>query len=162
MILQEVQLIEIEEQEAPQLLEVVMVYLQELGLEDTDYPYLSLYWEEENLKAFWISYNAQNIGFIMVHNYVIDQAFKADHSIAEFYIQAEFRNQGIGKQTLLRLFQHFTKVKWEVGCLRNNIKALKFWQSFIQKMPTQYFHKHELEEAIVFVFTLSEPNEVQY
>lgn len=161
MVLQEVQLIEIKEQEAPQLLEVIMVYLQELGVEDTDYPYLSLYWQEESRKAFWISCNKQNIGFAMVNNYVIDQKFYADQSIAEFYIQPKFRNQGFGKQTVKQLFQYFTKVKWEIGCLKSNSKALKFWQSLIQETPTEYYHKHELEDAIVFVFSLKQSIEAQ-
>ena len=61
---------------------------------------------------------------------MLDLSFKADKSIAEFYVKPKYRRLGIGKATAYQLFKKY-KGKWEIRQKTTNKNAHFFWRSII-------------------------------
>ena len=55
---------------------------------------------------------------------------KADWKLAEFFIMAPYRLQGMGQLAMEKLFQKHQGL-WEISVLRDNKPALKFWEKML-------------------------------
>ena len=95
--------IEIEKKE--ELKKMLLAYFKEIDNskivhtkegKEIDYPFLDLYWKEPKRIPLNILWDEEIIGFILINDWIIYREFKADKSIAEFYIKPTFRKKGIG------------------------------------------------------------------
>jgi predicted acetyltransferase len=119
--------------------------------ESLDYPYLDNYWTDSDRMAVVILLKNEKIGFVLVNAWTICKEFNADKSIAEFYIQPQYRRKGIGKWVAQELFNQY-KVKWEVKQSSNNLRAIQFWRNTISTFSNGNFQEKTLlkdKEAIV-------------
>ena len=103
-----------------------------------NYPYFDLYWVEPNRIPFKIVVKNAVVGFALINDYVLDQSFNADQSIAEFYIKPNYRRLGIGKATAYQLFKKYSG-KWEVRQNATNHKAQLFWQTIIGEYTNENY-----------------------
>lgn len=114
-------------------------YLQEMARfeEDADaegelsYPYLDHYWREPDRIPYVIRENHQDSGFALVRFVRSGDTTPDYHSIAEFYIQPEFRRGGLGARTAEEILSEFTGI-WLVQVLEHNHAARKFWEAVLQ------------------------------
>ncbi len=94
------------------------------------YPYLDLYWEEKSRKPFFINYQGENIGFLLINNWILNKEYNANYSIAEFYISPKYRRIGIGNRVVQEIFGRY-KGKWEIRQISTNSTAVNFWRKCI-------------------------------
>jgi predicted acetyltransferase len=128
------------------LRKMLKVYEQELTEEDSpgEYKYLDLYWERENRKPYFITVNKIVSGFALVNRHTLIQ--KVGYNLAEFYIQKEFRNQGVGKEAAYKLFDMFPG-KWETRQMSSNPKAQAFWNRVIAAYTNNHFEEVWLDDS---------------
>lgn len=139
-----IQLTKVQFQEKSILRKLLSEYLLEMNLED-DYPYFDTYWIDKNRIPLLIQLNHQNIGFVLINDFILDHDFKADKSIAEFYVKPDFRRKGIGKKVAFQLFKTY-KGKWEIRQQFNNQKAQLFWTTIIEEFTNGNFTNGIIEK----------------
>ncbi len=126
------------------------------GRESIDYPYLATYWTDEKRMPFFICKDQQTIGFVLVNDWILDKAFAAERSIAEFYVAPSFRRKSVGKKAVHALFSKY-KGKWEVKQYAENTPAVAFWRSSIAEFTEGNFQEVSVsnkgEAEIVQLFT---------
>jgi len=108
-----------------------------------DNPYLYLYWEEDSRIPYFIMEDNEPIGFALVNDFVIDEDFKAEFSIAEFYIIQSYRKRNIGKQAAFQIFNKF-QGKWEIRQEITNLDAQHFWRKIITEFTKGNFEEKEI------------------
>jgi predicted acetyltransferase len=86
--------------------------------------YFENYWHEKNRFPYLIYKNHIPIGFALVHNISVNP--KADWKLAEFFIMAPYKRQGIGAAAIEQLFEKHQGM-WEISVLKDNMPAIKFW-----------------------------------
>ncbi|MGB1207438.1 MAG: GNAT family N-acetyltransferase [Chitinophagales bacterium] len=120
--------------------------------EKLDYPYLDFYWLEKDRMPIFVSYNNENIGFVLINNWVICDSFKAEKSVAEFYIEPKYRRMGIGKKVAYELFKKYSS-KWEIRQIATNTIAIHFWRNIIEAFTDGNFREivKEIEEEKLYV-----------
>ncbi|MEL6698956.1 MAG: GNAT family N-acetyltransferase [Bacteroidota bacterium] len=94
------------------------------------YPYLDLYFEEENRHPYLVKVKGKYAGFVLINSvlqYLDDPKARA---IAEFFILRKYRRKGVGKEVAFRAFARFPG-KWEVSVLASHTSALTFWKQTI-------------------------------
>ncbi len=99
---------------------------------ELDYPFLDLYWKDKNRQPFFIEYKDENIGFVLINDWIVNKEYNATYSIAEFYIKPSYRRNSIGNTIAQELFTRF-KGKWEIRQSINNLIAIKFWRNCISR-----------------------------
>ncbi len=151
----EIQLVEILKEEKQELEQLLLAYFKEIDAskiiniaqgEIVDYPYLDMYWTDENRTAFFIRKNGSKIGFVLLNDWVVIKSFNAQKSIAEFYIHPNFRRQGIGRIVAFQLFKQYP-CKWEIRQFPTNLPAVNFWRTTINEFTKgDYLEKEHLTE----------------
>jgi predicted acetyltransferase len=93
-----------------------------------EYKYLDSYWEKSDRHPYFVKVDGKIVGFVLInsHNLIGKDA----KNIAEFYIEKEFRNKGIGGIAAIKSFELFPG-KWEVRELSENTLASNFWRKVI-------------------------------
>ena len=138
----------------PILEKMLQVYFHEMNQYNSDkpnengiyeYPYLHLYWEEANRFPYFIMNENEPIGFALVNDFVIDENFKAQYSIAEFYIKPAYRKRNIGKQIAYQIFNKY-KGKWEIRQEIANLDAQHFWRKIITEFTKGNFKEKEIHQ----------------
>lgn len=120
-----------------QLMELYNHDFSEYTKEDIDehgffgYPYLDLYWIEEERHPFFIKVNGCFAGFILVR-ICKDIANEKTHRIAEFFVMRKYRGMSVGSFAAKHVFNLF-KGEWEVKVLNANKPALVFWDKVISE-----------------------------
>jgi predicted acetyltransferase len=104
-------------------------YLEELN-QDTAYPYLDSYWENQKRIPLKLNLDEKWLGFALINDYTIIETNEI--AIAEFYIQPEYRNQGYGHLFANYIFDNY-KGKWELMHQVNNKAASQFWKKILPK-----------------------------
>ncbi|HSA56613.1 MAG TPA: GNAT family N-acetyltransferase [Gemmatimonadaceae bacterium] len=104
-------------------------YLAELATVEgtpvrTEYEHLPLYWREPGRAAYWILMDAQRVGFALVNRQVHLPA--SDWSLAEFYVEPEWRGKGVATQAVCDLLKGHEGT-WEVPVLSGHEEAVHFW-----------------------------------
>lgn len=105
-------------------------YLKELN-EDTDYPYLDSYWEDDKRLPFKLTLNKKWLGIALINDYTIIECNTI--AIAEFYILPNYRNQGLGKYFAKEIFKTCSG-QWEVRFQKVILTGGKFWRKIISKL----------------------------
>jgi len=131
-------IVPIEQSEKGELEQLLFEYFQEIdpskvvseSRREIDYPYLDLYWKEESRKPFFIEYDNENIGFVLINDWIVNKEYNAKYSVAEFYIKPKFRRNRIGHEIVQELLIRF-KGKWEIRQSTNNLVAINFWRNCI-------------------------------
>lgn len=126
-------------EEADRIREQMPAYLEEMEAfvpedEQTDeplsYPYLEFYWREADRFAYAITLAGRDCGFVLVRH-VRSGTEEPDYfSIAEFFVQPDFRRTGIGEQSAKAALAEFSGL-WQIQVLEKNTAALKFWQQVL-------------------------------
>lgn len=126
--------------------------IQQSTGEELDYPYLDTYWQDLNRAPYKILYNNTVVGFLLINDWVMHKAFKANHSIAEFYILPAFRRKGIGRKAAFKIFEQMGG-KWEIRQLRSNPKSTPFWRSILTAFTRGQFTeiRQEASEDIGYI-----------
>lgn len=96
--------------------------------------YFDYYWTEKNRRPYLIYNNSIPVGFALVHDITVNP--KADWKMAEFFIMARYRHQGIGKHAVQWLFNKHHGL-WEISVLKDNQAALEFWHKCLDN-PTVF------------------------
>ena len=96
------------------------------------YPYLDLYWVEENRHPFLIRKDGKLAGFVLVsrHNYLGGEP--DCWVIAEFFIMRKYRKRGLGELVAHQIFNRFPG-NWQVGQITENSCATIFWLKVIHR-----------------------------
>lgn len=103
-------------------------YLADLGAPGLAYPYLDAYWKDAGRYPYLIVHDSQVVGFALVHQATEASTFE----LAEFYIAAEFRKRGFGRQAAQVLFQLHVG-EWSVAVRRDNSSGRAFWSSLMSE-----------------------------
>ncbi|EDY84200.1 acetyltransferase, GNAT family [Verrucomicrobiia bacterium DG1235] len=96
------------------------------------YNYLDQYWTETGRHPFLVRVNGKFAGFVFVNKFVYST--NIDHSIADFFILRKYRRKGIGRKVAIEILARFAG-SWEIRALKNNSRAIRFWDSVISEFP---------------------------
>ena len=94
------------------------------------YPWLPLYWTEENRWPFLIQVDGALAGFVFVTRGLPPSGDPAVYDMAEFFIVRGQRKRGIGTAAARLVWQRFPG-RWQVRVIESNQPALAFWRSAI-------------------------------
>jgi len=153
------ELIQFKISEKELLSKMLYVYLKEIdpqqieniALANFTYKYLDSYWQETNRIPIKIQFGTKVLGFALINDYTKNSDFKAERSIAEFYIKPQFRLKSIGKLVAFEIFDEY-KGKWEVRQEANNHSAYKFWNKIIAEYTGNSFKEVIFEKEILQLF----------
>lgn len=95
--------------------------------------YFDNYWTEKDRFPYVIYKNCIPVGFALVNDITVNP--RANWKIAEFFIMAPHRHQGIGKQVVEKLLKMHHGL-WELSVLKDNLSALKFWNKMLDNATT--------------------------
>lgn len=90
---------------------------------------ISNYWEPGNY-AFVIRVNDELGGFVLIHKG--GSTPEVNWDLGEFFIVAKFQGKGVGRKVAVQIFDQFPGV-WEVRQMLDNMPAIQFWKTVIQK-----------------------------
>lgn len=96
------------------------------------YPYLDLYWTEQDRHPFLIRRNGKLAGFVLVTRYNYMTGEPDCWVIAEFFVLRKYRSSGIGEYAAQQIFDRFPG-DWQVGQIAENGSATIFWRKVIQR-----------------------------
>jgi predicted acetyltransferase len=91
--------------------------------------YFENYWLEENRFPYLIYHHDELVGFALVHDITVNP--EADWKLAEFFIMAPFRREGVASYILPHLFEKH-QGRWEISVLKDNKPAMQFWSKFLE------------------------------
>lgn len=123
-------------------------YLSEFN-QNLEYPYLDSYWKDKNRIPLKLTLDNTWLGFALINDFTIINSNEI--SIAEFYIQPEYRKQGYGHLFANYIFDNYYG-KWEVSHDIDNITASKFWTKLITKHTRGELQLTEIENKIILSF----------
>lgn len=126
---------------------VMALYLYEFsqyGGEDVDedgrfpYRYFDLYWTEAGRFPYLIQVNDQIAGLVLVRT--LDDGDDPLFHLAEFFVMAKYRRQGVGREAAFRLFDRY-QGRWEVQQEAANLPAQTFWRAIIGAYTDGRYHE---------------------
>lgn len=128
-------------------------YLNELGINDSEYTYLDTYWSDKNRSPLYFYFEKRKIGFALINDYCLNQTDEPARSIAEFFIFENERRNHFGKKIAFQIFDHFGG-NWEIRTMKNNKKSELFWKNTISEYTPFYSKKsnHPEWKGLIFTF----------
>jgi predicted acetyltransferase len=126
-------------------------YLADLGAPGLAYPNLDAYWHDGTRHPYLIAYGNQIVGFALVHRLTDKPSFE----LVEFYIAAEFRNRGFGREAAEALFKLHLGV-WSVAVRRDNSAGQAFWSSVLSNHRSVTVVELEKPEGVMYTFPSKE------
>lgn len=123
----------------PSIERLLDTYLHELaghreiaeGAEDAaSYPYLKLYWEEDDRFPFIFKRDDRIAGFALVRR-ITDEA-QPSIQMAEFYVTPAYRRNGIGSKAVHEIWQEFPG-HWELQVHKLKCGAVQFWERCVRE-----------------------------
>jgi predicted acetyltransferase len=122
-------------------------YLADLGAPGFAYPNLDAYWKDSTRYPYLIVHDNQILGFALVHRVTDDPSFE----LVEFYIAAQFRNRGFGREAAEALFK-FHLGMWSVAVRRDNSAGRAFWSSVLSNHSSVTAVELETPQGIMYTF----------
>jgi len=113
------------------------------------------YFEDPSRKAFRITVNQEQAGFILLNQVVIFSDSK--WNVDEFFIIAKFQRCGIGRQVATMLWDMYSG-SWEVSVIPENKPAVLFWTKTI----SNYTQNEFLREIITVPFDKEQPKRILF
>ncbi|WBW97296.1 GNAT family N-acetyltransferase [Oceanirhabdus sp. W0125-5] len=115
--------------------------------EDGKFKYdgMDLYFSQEDLKPFFIKYDDEYIGFILLNSgkYVPKNI---DYMINEFFILKGYRRKGIGSTSIKKLLDSFKGI-YLVEQLVDNKLAVNFWKGFYHANQIEFKEKSIVDDG---------------
>lgn len=117
-----------------------------------EYNYLNSYWEEDTRHPFLIKYKNKIAGLALVNRFSELGQINI-HSIAEFFILRNYRQQGIGLLASVEIIKKFSG-QWEISQTYKNHVAQVFWLKVVRHLVGNDFKQTDLagKEKIVLSF----------
>lgn len=107
------------------------------------YKGLELYFKREELKPYFIYFNDEVIGFILLNTgRFVPQDI--DYSIHEMFILRSYRGRGIAAKAITKLFSDHQGI-YKIQQMERNLPAISFWKKFYKAEKINY---HETVEAL--------------
>ncbi len=122
-------------------------YLADLGAPGFTYPNLDAYWKDTTRFPYLILHGNQIVGFALVHRVTDEPSFE----LVEFYIAAQFRNRGFGREAAEALFR-FHLGMWSVAVRRDNSAGRAFWSSVLSNQSSVTAVELETPHGIMYTF----------
>lgn len=91
------------------------------------YPYFDSYWQDARREPLLLHHNRQTVGFALVNDWSV-RSQPIDFAMAEFFVMAPFRLQGLGTTAAIAIVTD-RPGRWEIAVSFNNPAAVAFWQS---------------------------------
>lgn len=151
-----VEIVEIKESDSEVLQNLMSMYLYDMSefaeflklSPDGSYKYrnLHLYWEKEELSAFYIKIDSKIAGFILANKrpFIPEDC---EISVQEFFILKKYRGQGYGRDATLEFFKRFPG-KYFIAQLPKNKPAIEFWHSVYRTLQLEYDEREEIDSGI--------------
>lgn len=152
-----IELIEIEKHNKELFWNINQKYLYEMtnyydDIMDSDgnyeYGYFDAYFTEENRKAYFIYFNNNLAGFIMINPYSYLNK-NSDYVLAEFTIFPIYRKQHIATKAVELIFQKYPG-SWEIKYNERNIAAKTLWNKITEKYNPKKTSLNEYETVLSF------------
>jgi predicted acetyltransferase len=107
-----------------------------------EYEGFELYFTSEDLKPFFITYQDDVVGFVLLNTgkYVPRDI---DYTIHEVFLLRGFRKKGIGTVAIKKLLELY-KGKYYIVQLGNNKTAINFWKNFYRIEEIKYTETKEI------------------
>lgn len=126
---------------------LLVEYLLELLPNDhPQYKFLDRYWLEKDRYPFFIYFESNMVGFVLLNRVHSIPQHPIPYSIAEFYIKPKFRKKGIGKSAAIQCFNRFPG-NWEVQIFSNNIAGIHFWRKTIGQFTAHQYKEQEDKQS---------------
>ncbi len=101
------------------------------------YPYLDAYWRDPVRDPYFIFSEDQLVGFLLVRQDHDPHNGRCVMEVAELYVARDHRRRSIGGRALKKIWQQY-RGHWRVCVLASNQPALRFWQSLIKEVDSDY------------------------
>ena len=95
-----------------------------------DYIYYPAYWVEKGRYPYFIKYENEIVGFVLVRTVFETQG--DFYQVSDFYIQPQYEGRGYGTRAVSELWSMYHG-KWELDTLVKNTRAEFFWANCIKK-----------------------------
>jgi predicted acetyltransferase len=115
--------------------------LNEAGL--YGYKYLDYYWTEQGRFPYIITADGHLAGFSLIKN---TEADTAAFEVAEFFILKKYRNSGVGKALMDRMFS-LHKGNWTIDTSMNNTIAQHFWRNIVNSASNGRYEESTIEDG---------------
>jgi len=155
MNINEVELIPVNLESRLELENLISFYLHDLSEFADDlkinengkfkYDGMELYFSRDDLKPFFINFNDENIGFILLNSgkYVPKDV---KYIINEFFILKGYRRKGLGAASIKKLMDDF-KGTYLVEQLSDNKLAVEFWKRFYETQEIEFIEKSIIDHG---------------
>lgn len=119
------------------------------------YEGLEYYLSENELRPFFIYYNDELAGFVLLNSGKF-VPIAVDYSIHEFFILKAFRKNGIGKRAAKIIFNEYPGI-YKIEQLNGNYAATEFWKAVYKENSIKYnemLEKSDGEEYMIQIFSI--------
>jgi predicted acetyltransferase len=93
---------------------------------------LARWFADDSSHPLVILKNDRRVGFALVSRPPRNQRESIDYRMAEFYISADQRRLGVGKDAAMLIFKRFGGV-WEINEFQYNKPAVTFWRRVVSE-----------------------------
>ncbi len=104
-----------------------------------DYPWLDLYWSDENRYPYLFRVDDKVIGFALIRK---DNNF---YEMAEFSILPEFRRRGLGTEFASVVIRKHPGM-WHIEYDMNNISGHRFWKNLVSILVNKFVNRQADED----------------
>lgn len=112
------------------------------------YGYFDDYFTDPKREAYFIYYNKNIVGFVMINPYsYLDQ--NPDYVLAEFTVFPVYRKQHIATNVVEMIFKQYLG-SWEIKYNENNIPAKRFWNKVCTKYNPLKKSLNQFETVLLF------------
>jgi predicted acetyltransferase len=124
-------------------------YLADLGAPPGfAYPNLDAYWKDAARYPYIIVHDNQLVGFALVHRVTSEPTFE----LVEFYIAAQFRKRGFGREAAEALFKLHLGT-WSVAIRSDNSAGRAFWASVLASHRSVTAVEAARAQGIIYTFS---------
>ena len=124
-------------------------YLADLGApQGFAYPNLDAYWKDAARYPYIIAHGNQQVGFALVRRVTNEPTFE----LVEFYIAAQFRKRGFGREAAEALFKLHLGT-WSVAIRSDNSAGRAFWASVLASHPSVTATEAARPQGIIYMFS---------
>ncbi len=116
---------------------------------DFVYPNLDAYWNDTFRYPYLIVHGDRFVGFALVHRVTNEPTFE----LVEFYVAAEFRRQGFGREAAEALFMLHLGT-WSIAFRNDNPSGRAFWEPVLAKYQVTVT---EATQPPGVIYTISRP-----
>ena len=112
-----------------------------------DYIYYPEYWREKGRYPYFIEYESEVVGFVLVRTVFEENSHF--YQVSDFYIKPQYEGLGYGTKAASKLFFMYP-VEWELDTQARNERARSFWGRCIEKFGNgnHKITEHKYEDGL--------------